>query len=78
MRVAGGDNHLTRLQIALLAQHVGQQGQARYIVGQPQKAVARTDVELRRQPPVRDVELIQKVTRGQRHLAILSILLRTL
>ena len=63
-------------QIALLCQHMDEQGNRGNIEGQTQKHIAGSDVELSRQGAPPDIKLIEQMTGRQRHTTGAHIILR--
>ena len=77
MGVAGTNDNFSWLQITLLRQHQGEQRQAGSVIRQAQKGVAGANHQLRRQPSLCHIKLIQQMAGRQRHTTGLHILLRT-
>ena len=67
MRVAEGVDELSDLEVGDLRDHVREERIGGDVEGNAEEEVARALVELAREPSIRDVELEQRVTRGEGH-----------
>ena len=72
MAVAAGPDEVADAEVALLRQHVGEQGVARDVERHAEEDVAAALVELAAELAVDDVELEQRVAGHQRHLRQLA------
>src|SRR5262249_52633065 len=72
VNIAAAKYEVARLKLALLCDHMCQQGIARYVERQPQKHVRRPLIEMARKPARPDVELKNQMTRRQCHLVQLA------
>src|SRR5690348_12736953 len=72
MAVAARPDELSRLEVALLREHVGEQSVARNVEGDAEEDIRAALIKLTGQPAVRHVELKQRVARHQVHLLELA------
>ena len=68
MRIAQGVHELAHAEPARLGDHMREQRIACDIERHPEKHVTAALIELTGQPPLRDIELKQGMTRRQRHV----------
>ena len=72
MAVAARPDELAGLEVALLGEHMGEQGVTRDVEGHTEKDVGAALIELTGQPPVGDVELKERVAWHEAHLLELA------
>src|SRR5579863_468004 len=72
MHIPEGVNKLSRCQITNLRHHQRQQGITGDIERDPEEHIRTALIQLTAQPPIRDIELEQRMTRHQRHLGQIS------
>src|SRR6185437_11711957 len=72
MAVAARPDEFSGLEVALLREHVGEQGVARNVEGDAEEDIRAALIKLTGQPAVRHVELKQRVARHEVHLLELA------